>query len=500
MHSRRALPDGSDPGGAWAIATGTVCCGADGGDEWHRGSVGCRGRRPWRRWTRDEFGAEKLGDRQLTARLSVGEALLADYPGRAPGSPARGDPGSGDGSYRLIEEPRKMAAKSRAILASLRERTIQRMGSQGTVLCIQRGIDVSFRTRSGSDGPELIGGDERGGKPLGLHLQVTLALSEKGMPPGLLRCAFGKPAKDQRGSSRQWIDAYRDILKAAGQPTQRTRVVAVTDRYKDFFGLFDKYRREARVKILAPARHSRWLERQDKELLATLSGGPADGSIDVETESLAQERRRLAACELRYRCARLPAKERQGKPLDLAGVHVAETARPEGEKRVEWHLVTSQEVGDAEAAARVASHYLLRQRVEDYEQVLQWDSRAEHLAYRTTNLFPRAVAINSVMAWSIMLMTLLGREVPEREARLAFSDHELAFLTDHAAEFREARPAGLGTAVRLMAHLGGLRCPGKSPDSGRQAMWHGYRRLTGATLGHRVAVEAVRRRNLEGRP
>ena len=105
-----------------------------------------------------------------------------------------------------------------------------------------------------------------------------------------------------------------------------------------------------------------------------------------------------------------------------------------------------------------------------------------------------------MIAWRIMLMTLLGREVPECEPGLGFTDHELHFLGDYADQFGLGGPADLGAAVRLVAHLGGYRDRKHDPDPGHQIMWHGYYSLTTATLGHQVATESVRRRALEGQP
>ena len=44
----------------------------------------------------------------------------------------------------------------------------------------------------------------------------------------------------------------------------------------------------------------------------------------------------------------------------------------------------------------------------------------------------RAIAINLVIAWRIMLMTLLGREAPELPAEVLFSDIEIRTLRAYA--------------------------------------------------------------------
>ena len=39
-----------------------------------------------------------------------------------------------------------------------------------------------------------------------------------------------------------------------------------------------------------------------------------------------------------------------------------------------------------------------------------------------------------MIAWRLMVMTLLGRDVPGCDAQLLFTDIELRFLTDYAQE------------------------------------------------------------------
>ncbi len=87
----------------------------------------------------------------------------------------------------------------------------------------------------------------------------------------------------------------------------------------------------------------------------------------------------------------------------------------------------------------------------------------EHLLFRTADRLQRAIAINAVIAWRIMLMTLLGRRVPDCDPDLMFTDAELGFLRDYARKH--------------------------DPDPGNQIMWTGYNRLAIAVIGHEVGYD-----------
>ena len=82
-----------------------------------------------------------------------------------------------------------------------------------------------------------------------------------------------------------------------------------------------------------------------------------------------------------------------------------------------------------------------------------------------------------------MLMTLLGREVPEGDA-------ELRFLTDYAADSGLSAPDTLAGAVRLVALLGGYQNRKHDPPPGHQSMGRGYERMSIATLGYRIAEKS----------
>ena len=144
-------------------------------------------------------------------------------------------------------------------------------------------------------------------------------------------------------------------------------------------------------------------------------------------------------------------------------MHIVETDSRAGDDGVQWYLLTSLEVGDPEAAAQIVRHYLQRWRVGDFFRVLKSGCRVEHLAFRTADRLQRAIAINSVIAWCIMVMTLLGPQVPTCEAGLMFTDHEPGFLSDYARKFGRPGPASLGPAVRLVAHLRGYPGPQAQP-------------------------------------
>ncbi len=162
----------------------------------------------------------------------------------------------------------------------------------------------------------------------------------------------------------------------------------------------------------------------------------------------------------------------------------------EGEEAVQWYLLTSLDVRTAARAAEIVGFYLQRWKIEDFFRVLKSGCRVEHLLFRTADRLQRAVAINAVIAWRIMLMTLLGRHVPDCDPEMVDTDAERAFLRDYARKHAMAPPDRLGHAVDLVAHLGGYRNRTHDRDPGSQIMWTGATRLTRAALGHELGHQS----------
>ncbi len=57
---------------------------------------------------------------------------------------------------------------------------------------------------------------------------------------------------------------------------------------------------------------------------------------------------------------------------------------------------------------------------------------ADNRLFGSADRLQRGIAIHAVVSWRIMLMTLFGRQVPECDAELMFSEAELAFLREYA--------------------------------------------------------------------
>ena len=459
-------------------------------------------------WAQQEFGGAKLGDRRLSERLVQSARTLATMPGQAFSGVARGDWAAVKGYYRLIDQPDDSQVSAQAILEPHRARTVQRMKAHQTVLCIQDGTDLNYTGLSQCEGLGVMGANQTGARGLGLHLHSTLVVSTEGVPLGVLNAQFTAPLakseQDKRPSheiaieekkSFAWIAGLRECV-ALSKELPQTRQVCVMDREADFFELFDEQRKSAKVDLLVRAKHDRVMPGQT-HLFEAVRKSAVQGALQVvvprqserpkksKQKARSAREQRTAEVQLRYLQVALPApaNQKDKAPISVWVVHVLEPSAPEDAKPLEWFLLSTCVINSVDDAQACLRWYCLRWRIEDWHRVLKSGCRIEDLAHHSAERLERAIAINLVIAWRIMLMTLLGRACPELPAQVLLSDIEVSVLSAFAKQNRIKPPANLGDAVRLVARLGGYLGRNNDPPPGHQIMWQGYAVLQMMCLG-----------------
>jgi hypothetical protein len=125
-------------------------------------------------------------------------------------------------------------------------------------------------------------------------------------------------------------------------------------------------------------------------------------------------------------------------------IHVKEDNPPPDTEAIEWFLLTTLKLQSVDKVLNCVKWYCLCWRIEDWYRVLKSGCKAEDLANASAERLKRAVVIKLVIAWRIMLMTLLGRETPELPPEVLFSDLEIKVLSILAKKNELPPPLRLG--------------------------------------------------------
>jgi hypothetical protein len=405
-------------------------------------------------WAEQEFGQCELGDPRRTRRLVK---IVGDQAAQPNGSYSRASGGKRHqlkGYYRFVNNQRE-ELNLESLLHTHRTQTLRRMKRESTVLIVQDTTELNFSTRPACEGLGSIGSNQTGAQSRGLDLHSALAVGgQSGLPLGVLRLhgyapepAQGKdPTRPiQEKESYRWLEAYTDACGLAARIPE-TRVISLADREADMFELFDLRRCQQgpKAELLVRAKYDRCLEGTDRKLFEEVAAAPLAKHVSIavprQRERLGKPSApgrpalpaRIAKVQLRFKEVSLSAPQtpqtRHKQPIKLWAVSLVEKHPPQGATAVSWLLLTSIPVNSPKQALKCVRWYGRRWRIEEWHRVMKSGCRIlDHQNHRAQVLL-RTIALDAVIAWRIMLLALLGREVPGLPAGSLFDGCECEVL------------------------------------------------------------------------
>jgi len=404
-------------------------------------------------WVEAEFGNVDLGHRDRAQRLVRIATAKAQQPSAPYTECFAGNRHELKAYYRFIDSKGKQV-NPESILHGHRERTIGRMKNCRRVLVIQDTTDLDFSERLHCNGLGDIGKNQTGAVSQGLKMHSSLAVSEKGVPLGVLKTQIyashydeTKKVQDrpiEEKESYRWLTTIDD-LNEAGEYLPETELIAIGDRESDMFELFDYRRRKApRVHLLVRAKHNRCLEENSRKLFDHLDALPSMAQARIEVPRQREKKAkpskpgrialpaRTAHVDVRWDKVTLSPPDtpqtRDLQPVEIYALSIVERHPPEGAKALRWVLLTTVPLRSRKEALHCLRWYTMRWRIEEWHRVLKSGCHIESHQHHTADRLARAVCIDAVIAWRVMLLALLGREVPEIPCELLFSSWECRLL------------------------------------------------------------------------
>ena len=404
------------------------------------------------RWIEAEFGGVKFGHKDAEQRLLRIVAAKAHSPSQSYSECFAGNRHQLKAYYRFIGNKRE-AICPEGILQGHRHQTIGRMKDQKRVLVIQDTTDLNFSERLHSNGLGDVGKNQTGAVSQGLKMHSSLAVGEQGLPLGVLAThiyaahfaegkAQNRPIEEKE--SYRWLRTIEELGEISKWIPQ-TQLIAVGDRESDLFELFDYRRRKARnIHLLVRAHYNRCLEDGSAKLFDHLKALPVMGEAQIEVPRQREKKgkptkpaqtalpARQARVQLRWGkvtvAAPLTAQTRHLPAAELYSLLLVEPHPPKGAKALRWVLLTTMPIDSRKQALRCLRWYTLRWRIEEWHRVLKSGCRIESHQHHSAEKLARAIAIDAVIAWRVMLLTLLGREVPEIPCKMIFAPWECRLL------------------------------------------------------------------------
>ncbi|MGH9255857.1 MAG: IS4 family transposase, partial [Vicinamibacterales bacterium] len=459
---------------------------------------------------REEMATGDLGDARLNARRNCVMTALEQSPDV--GFPeACADGSETEALYRFLRNRRVSLA---TIMAPHLEATGARCRALDEVLVIHDTTEMSFPGTQTRTGLTRLGPQRQG-----FWFHTALAVSADGLraPLGLVAMApFARPVtdgpklpwrerfRDPRKESRRWADGVAAVRSRIGEPQ---RAIHVMDREGDSYELL--------AALTAHGDRCVVRVRYDRQVVAPATAAPTRlTDLRAGAPVRVQQDVTVAARRAEDRAQRLahPAREGRVATVSFAACHVVlqrprdhrssslpptvalnvvfgwEAEPPSGETPVEWWLVTTEPIDTIEDVLQIVEWYRTRWLIEEFFKCLKTGCAYEQRQLESFDTLLVALALLAPIAWQLLLMRHLARNLPETTATVALTARQIALLRCTSAGRALVTAPSVADALRVVARLGGhLRQNG---EPGWLVLTRGMKKLRDMEEGWAAAERA----------
>jgi hypothetical protein len=441
-----------------------------------------------RNWAEQEFGTIRLYDERLKQRLySLAQDFYNSPCANIP--EACGSKAGMWGAYRFFKNPK---VTMDIILNAHSEATIERIKQQHLVLVPQDTTELNYTTHPMTRGLGPLGTSKV--KSLGLLLHDTLAFTPEGTPLGVVQAQCWARDPKQMGKryirkdlpieqkeSMKWLKSFREVSRIQ-KLCPDTLLVSIGDREADIYELFLEATQEAAPKLLVRASKGRQRKVENKPLWDYMNRQEIGISHWIQVPRRDSQWERETWLDIRFAQVSLQPPHDYTTPITVWAVYAVENSRfvlPTA-KPIEWLLLTTLEVRNAEDAIKMVAWYTQRWGIEVYHRTLKSGCRIEDRQLEESDRLETCLGIDMVVAWRVYYLTMQGRENPDLPCTAFFQAVEWKALhcLVHKTKLLPAKPPTIREAVFMVARLGGhlgRKCDG---FPGTQTIWRGIVKLT----------------------
>jgi hypothetical protein len=448
-------------------------------------------------WVETEFAALELGDKRRTRRVMQTVQSFWNRP-NASIPEASGSTSEMQAIYDLFSAG---TTRVEALRQAHAEAVAARVAECDEVLILQDSTELSFSTLRATEGL----GPLSGKYSRGLMMHSALVVDPSGVPQGLLHQEMWARDEEvgkrhsrrtrqiEEKESQKWLTTVRvcqERLPAS------TNAWIVGDSESDIYELMAMPRRPG-IELLIRATHNRRVEGAQGigYVWEEAAAAPLAATLEVELKRTRKRQARTAELEVRL-CPDVqilrPKHKQKNTTVQTVSVSVVLVREagevPAGEEAVEWLLASTKPLMNHQEALGAVQAYVERWKVERYHYTLKSGCQVEKLQLEHASRIERAVALYSVVAWRLLLLTYLARASPDLPCTAALDQEEWEVLHRMTKPGKQlpSEPARLRDAVRTIAQLGGFLGRKGDGDPGVKVLWRGLRRLADFVLAYRA--------------
>lgn len=389
------------------------------------------------------------------------------------------------------------------IFAPHKYQTSIRSEEHPVVLCLSDTTSLNYTSRKTLKDSGYISSNNA----QGFFLHSTIVVTPERLHLGMIGQKFWSREKEktirtpqERGVLRErtlfcdkesyrWLEAYRDSCELA-EKCKKTQVVHITDREGDIFEIYSEYDSKKQVgkqaEFIIRSNHNRVVYDDKKNanaLYEELESSPILGEFSFEIN-------KRESCDTRVvrqtvQAMKVEIKSRYGADKSnvissFNAVYLREIEPPEGEKPINWCLITSLPISSIEEIQEIVRYYLCRWEIEVFFKTYKSGCKVEEKSLRSAErLFPLFTLL-LIVAWRVNYILHLSRIVPEISCAAVFETSE--WKAGYVAATRNRNPPSEPPTLKKMmgyiAKLGGYLGRKNDPEPGVKSIWIGICKLT----------------------
>jgi hypothetical protein len=455
------------------------------------------------KWLESEFQNVSFGDGRLNKRFFHVATKMAQSL-KSCISSTFATWGEVKGAYRFFSNPK---VTEESITMPHIENTLERVSQHKRIFLLQDTTFCDFKDRHKTEGLDCTHRSGSGKTSYGLLLHNSLALSEKGVPLGLIDQRFidrksfkAKSHKEmlkldhwkqplEQKESRRWLDI---IKKWHNFDLKGVEAIHIADREGDIYEVFRDavdlnepvvIRASVNRAINKTKRRSPSVEYLFDKLQALEPAGIHTISIQVN----GKKKFRNAQLEVSYTSITIPAPLHKTKTKDgdhlpmvpLYAIIAREKNPPDGCKPICWHLLTNIPVLSFEEAVEKVTWYSYRWNIELFHKVLKSGCKIEDCQLRTAERLKKIILLKSVIAWRVFWLSRMWRLEKESvcEQLLTPLEWKLLYRKVHRSKKAPKAPPNVENTILWIAKLGGHLGRANDSPPGVVSIWRGWVRL-----------------------
>lgn len=452
-------------------------------------------------WAIEELSKVNFGDKRLDRRFLKVASAQALRP-QCSINAASADWSCAKGAYRLFDNDKITPVK---ILEPHFENTAHRIYGQEFIIVAQDTSFIDFSSHKMTLGLG-VGSSVNGHEVKGVHFHAGLALSHEGTPLGLVYSKLWSRIKqDKKGhehtkipmkmkESYRWIEC---LEKTKSMLPSGTSALVVGDRENDIYEYFERAV-DLEIDVLVRLQHNRMITDEfgeSEHVEDFFLNEQIRGELKVEIPGNGSRVARQAIMEVKFGEICLEGQPRGIKTsrvknrsdLILTVLKLTEKNAPSKQEALGWTLITTLPVHNLEDAEQVMKYYRMRWTIELYFKSLKSGCGVEKCRLEEAEKLLKFVALCGVVAWRLMWLTWLQREIPHASGELAITKVEwkTLWLKRHREKIKaglmKAEPPeevpDLCTITRWIAGFGGFMGRKGDGHPGMITIWRGWQRI-----------------------